>query len=119
MSVCRNRDLGLDVVGDRIIGRVSVRSHVMYYRFGHSIEEQSNADAAGVVHDEPGDVIELWLVIVFAQLDTRILGKVEPNEEQNPDVLRRDVQPSEDVRQPFLKCFFKCIHNRKKDIQID
>ena len=59
--------------------------------FRHAIEEQSYADAAREEHEEPGDIVVLGDVAIFAQFDLRILGEIEPNEEHRPYVLGPDI----------------------------
>ena len=75
----------------------------MIYGFGNTIEEEADADTAREEHEEPGDVVVFGLVIILAQFDVGILGKVEPDEEDCPNILRADVQPRENVRHPFLE----------------
>ena len=75
----------------------------MIYWFRHAVEEESHADAAREKHEEPRDVVVLRDIFVFAEFDTRILGKVEPNEENRPNILRPDVEPSKNVGDPRLR----------------
>ena len=59
----------------------------MIDRFGNAVEEKADADAAREEHEEPGDVVVLGLVIILAQFDVGILGEVEPDKEDGPNIL--------------------------------
>jgi len=73
--------LGQDVVGGSGVRRVPVPSGVVEDGLGHAPEEEADADAAGEEHHEPGDVVEFWLVCVFAQLDAGVLAEVQHHHE--------------------------------------
>ena len=68
---------------------------VMTQRLRDAVESESDADATREEHEEPGGVVELRLVVVVAQLDRGILGKVYPNPKDDPGVHDDDVHPGE------------------------
>jgi len=69
---------------------------------GHAEEVDAHADAAREEHGEPGDVVELGLLVGAAQLEGAVLGEADVEEEQRPDVLGADVQPGEVLGDPGL-----------------
>ena len=90
------------VVGHSIVSSVSVRPDVVPDRLGDSIKEQSDTDATGEEHEEPSHVVVLRNVVILAKFYAGVLGKVEPDEEDGPQILGADVEPSENISHPCL-----------------
>ena len=74
----------------------------MIHGFGNTIKEKADTNAAREKHEKPSDVIVFGNVVIFAKLDVRVFGEVEPNEEDGPNILRSDIKPSEDISHPRL-----------------
>ena len=62
--------------------------------------EQAHPDSRRKQHCEVSDVVVLWFIVRFAELEFRVLGEEHHDYEHSPGVLRPDVEPGPTLRHP-------------------
>ncbi|MCY1459743.1 hypothetical protein D9M71_772390 [compost metagenome] len=72
-------------------------------RFGHAEEEQRDADPGGEQHAGPGEIAELRLVMVRAQLHLAVAGQRHADHEHQVHGHRQQVVPADVARRPGLR----------------
>lgn len=77
----------------------------MEYGFGYGIVEKTNGYSGGEKHAKIRDIAEFGLVVHFSQLQFTVFGKVNDQQEKEPDILGADVQPGELVCDPLFGIF--------------
>ena len=66
----------------------------------YSEVEQTNPNSSSKKHCEVWQVIEFWFVVRFSKFHISILGKVQDNNENCPDILGTNVHPCENLCDP-------------------
>ena len=87
------------VVGPRLPVR---RLAVEVERLARAEDVEADGDARAEDHREPRQVVVSWLLVLLAELEVAVFRDGEIEEEDEPDVLREDVEVREVLRDPRL-----------------